>query len=78
MGANACSSWIYFLLTPNSYIRSTAASLINLLCICVQSLQPCLTFRDPLDCSPPGSSVHGILHAGILEWVAMPSSRRSP
>ena len=28
-----------------------------------------------MDCSPPGSSVHGILEAGILEWVAMPFSR---
>ena len=32
---------------------------------------------SPMDCSPPGSSVHGILQARILEWVAMPSSRRS-
>ena len=30
---------------------------------------------DFVDCSPPGSSVHGILQARILEWVAMPSSR---
>ena len=30
---------------------------------------------DPMDCSPPGSSVHGILQARIMEWVAMPSSR---
>ena len=30
---------------------------------------------DPMDCSPPSSSVHGILQARILEWVAMPSSR---
>ena len=29
-----------------------------------------LTLRDPMDCSPPGSSVHGILQARILEWVA--------
>ena len=33
---------------------------------------------NPMDCSPPGSSVHGILQSGILEWVAMPSSRGSP
>ena len=32
---------------------------------------------DPMDCSSPGSSVHGILQARILEWVAMPSSRGS-
>ena len=32
---------------------------------------------DPMDCSPPGSSVHGILQARILEWVAMPFSSGS-
>ena len=32
---------------------------------------------DPMDCSPPGSSVHGILQARILEWVAISSSRAS-
>ena len=37
--------------------------------------QSCLTVCDPMEWSPPGSSVHGILQAGILEWVAMPSSR---
>ena len=37
----------------------------------------CLTFCNPVDCSPPGSSVHGILQARILEWVAMPFSRGS-
>ena len=37
----------------------------------------CLTLCDPMDCSPPGSSVHGILQARILEWVAMPSPRES-
>ena len=35
--------------------------------------QPCLTLCDPVDCSLPGSSVHGILQARILEWVACPS-----
>ena len=37
--------------------------------------QPCLTLCDPVDCSPPGSSVHGILQARILEWVAISSSK---
>ena len=32
----------------------------------------CPTLCDPMDCSPPGSSVHGILQARILEWVAFP------
>ena len=39
--------------------------------------QPCPTLFDPIDCSPPGSSVHGILQARILEWVAIPFSRGS-
>ena len=39
--------------------------------------QSCPTLCDSVDCSPPGSSVHGILQARILEWVAMPSCRGS-
>ena len=39
--------------------------------------QPCPTLFDPMDCGPPGSSVHGILLARILEWVAIPFSRGS-
>ena len=35
------------------------------------------TLRNPMDCSLPGSSVHGILQARILQWVAVPSSRGS-
>ena len=37
----------------------------------IKSLQSCLTLCDPMDCSPPGSSVRGILQARILEWVAI-------
>ena len=39
--------------------------------------QSCLTLCDPVDCNPPGSSVHGILQARILEWVAISFSRGS-
>ena len=46
-------------------------------CVCAKQLQSYLTPRDPIDCSPPGSSVHGILQARTLEWVAMLSSRGS-
>ena len=49
-------------------------------CSCVwmlKSLLLCQTLCDPMDYSPPGSSVHGILQARILKWVAMPSSRGS-
>ena len=50
----------------------------KLMCKCESesvSPQSCPTFCNPLDCTPPGSSVHGILQARISEWVAMPSSR---
>ena len=46
-------------------------------CVSAKSFQLCPTLCDPMDCSLPGSSVHGILQARILEWVAMPSSRGS-
>ena len=46
--------------------------ILYLMCACVLVTQSCMTLGDPMDCSPPGSSVHGILQAGILEWVAMP------
>ena len=39
-----------------------------------KSLQSCPTFCDPVDCISPGSSVHGLLLAQFLEWVAVPYS----
>ena len=47
------------------------------LCVSTKPLQPCPTLCDPVDCSPPGSSVHGILQERILAWVAMPTYRKS-
>ena len=47
------------------------------MCMHAKSLQLCPTLCDPMDCSQPGSSVHGILQARVLERVAMPSSRGS-
>ena len=46
-------------------------------CMRAKSLQSCLTLCEPVDCTPPGSSVRGILQARILEWVAISSSRGS-
>ena len=46
-------------------------------CACVISCFSCLTLCHPMDCSPPGSSVHGILQARILEWVLISYSRGS-
>ena len=45
-------------------------------CVCAcphAQLLSCIQLCDPMDCSPPGSSVHGISQARILEWVAIPS-----
>ena len=46
-------------------------------CLHAKLLHQCPTLCDPMDCSPPGSSVHGTLQARVLEWVAMASSRGS-
>ena len=45
------------------------------MCVRVKSLSSCSTLRDPMDCSPPDSSVCGILQERILEWIAISSSR---
>jgi len=50
------------------------------MCVCVkwsEVAQSCPTLCDPVDCSPPGSSTHGILQARILEWVAISFFRES-
>ena len=54
-------------IAPRSYVTE----------LCIQSHQSCLTLCDPMDHSPPGSSVHGILQPRTLEWVAISSSRGS-
>ena len=46
-------------------------------CCCSLVTKPCPTLCDPMDWSPPGSSVHGISQARILKWVAISSSRGS-
>ena len=49
--------------------------------LCLESesevAQLCLTLCDPMDCNPPGSSVHGIFQARVLEWIAISFSRGS-
>ena len=44
------------------------------LCVCVLVTQSCSTLCDPMNCSPPGFSVYGILQARTLEWIAIPFS----
>ena len=60
-------NWLYYLQTI--LIKETRPAFVH--------AQSCLTFCDPMDYSLPGSSIHGILQAGILEWVATPSSKGS-
>ena len=52
-------------------------SVLNTLIFLMFGVQSCLTLCHPVDCSPPGSSVHGILQAIILECIAVPFSRGS-
>ena len=54
-------------------------------CLCVHNMYVCVSVASassvlchPMDCSPPGCSVHGILQAIMLEWIAIPFSNRSP
>ena len=56
-----------------TFVQMKSHCLYLVLC-CLQS---CLTFCDPMDCNPPGSSVHEIFQARILEWVTISSSRES-
>ena len=70
-----CTRGGYVFLLPPLHAPSVPSSEHQ--CVRAQLLQSCPTRCDPVDCSPPGSSVHEILQARILEWVAMPSSRGS-
>ena len=45
--------------------------------VCVLAAQLCPTLHDPMDCSLPGSSAHGILQARLLEWVAISFSNEA-
>ena len=58
-----------FIMVIKSFMHHDHSGVCNL-------LQSCLTLCDPVDCSLPGSSVHGTFQARILEWVAVPSLRR--
>ena len=47
---------------------------VSVICVCVWVAQLYLTLFDPMDCSLPASSAHGILQARVLEWIAIPFS----
>ena len=56
--------------TPESPLDSNEIKPVNLAAAAAKSLQSCLTLCDPIDSSPPGPVVPGILQARVLEWVA--------
>ena len=58
-------------------LRDEERSII-LVAVCTKSLQSCLTLLDLMDCSLPGSSIHGIFQARVLEWIAIFFSRDLP
>ena len=60
----------------NSHLELSSAE--RGVCMHAQLLQLCLTLCDSMDCSPPGSFVHEILQARILEWVAIPPPGNLP
>ena len=62
--------------THNHSDAQVSQQCYGLPCVCLVT-QSCPTLWDPMDCSPPGSSIRGIFQARVLEWVAMPSSRGS-
>ena len=68
---------MYFYLNVLQVIQQLCGNINNQACVCAKLLQSCPTLSDPIDCTPAGSSVHGILQARILEWTARPSSRGS-
>ena len=68
-GCKASLSVLYYCVCVCVYVCVHA-------CACTYSVMS--NSCDPMDCSPPGSSLHGILQARILEWITMPFSRGSP
>ena len=58
-------------LAASALLNSSAAGDSEILSFLCSVAQSCLTLCDPLDCSPPGFSVHRLLQARILEWVAI-------
>ena len=61
-----------FLFLTNYLASLSKIRLIKLNAVLCLVTQSCLTLCDPMDYSPPGSSIRGILQATVLEWVAMP------
>ena len=74
---NTCSK-VIFVLTRGHWKGPWFNGMGRLHCVHAQSFQSCLTLCNSVDCSLPGSSIHGILQGRILEWAAISFSRDLP
>ena len=69
--------FLYMYMCVGVHRKMWLKEVVRIVCMPAQWLQWCLTLCNPMDCSPPGFSVHRILQARVLEWVVIPSSRGS-
>ena len=78
---STCSSqiWLYFLIILENKVieRYLPHFPTNKCTFASMHAQSCLTLCDPIRCSPPGSSMHGILLVRIMEWIAISFSMQS-
>ena len=88
---NSITNPVWVIRPVTSFLWAVCLCVCMCVCVCARArtracahmhtylvARSCTTVCDPMDCSPSGSSVHGIFHARILEWVAIASSRGSP
>ena len=73
---NRCQ-WLNVITSKKDVSSQNISYILKQKCQSCAHAQSFPTLCDPMDCSPPGSSVHGIFQARILEWVAISSSRGS-
>ena len=67
----------YLRLHSESLVSAKTGTILPCVYVCVWVAQSCPTLCNPMNCSPPGFSIHGILQARILKWGAIPFSRVS-
>ena len=71
-------TWCSYVDVPMGWdTAETLSTSFTMICHQVKSLSHVRLFATPMDCSPPGSSIHGIFQARVLEWVAISFSRGS-
>ena len=77
VGTHQGWTWADTMEAPETLVKPLTKWTVCVCVLCVLVTQLCLILYDPMDYRPPGSSVHGIRQARILEWVATPFSSGS-